>query len=154
MPKPTFLTTLAWLVRVAIVGMLIGLLVAIPHDVVFVELPQSPTYAWPYSAARTLPAVFFMAAAWAASTALLRMDRGDASGDTMARMLKWIGGSMMLGAVAAIVVQPSFVFLFTNGFAALRGVVLQRMAEHVAIGLVGLALLLFARRGQTLPSNG
>jgi hypothetical protein len=97
--------------------------------------------------------VFFLAALWAASNVLARMDRGDAFGPAMVRGLKEIGGNLMLGAFAAIVVQPSLIFLIGNGFREMRGVRFNLDVENLTLALVGLVLILLARQGQNLKSK-
>ncbi len=58
-----------------------------------------------------LAPVFFLAALWAASNALVSLERGDAFGPAVVRGLKEIGFCLMIGAFAAIVVQPSLIYL-------------------------------------------
>src|SRR5271154_1375065 len=67
-----------------------------------------------------LAPVFFLAALWAASDTFVRMDRGDDFGPAMVRGLREMGACLMLGAFAAIVVQPSLIFLIGNGFREMR----------------------------------
>ncbi len=100
-----------------------------------------------------LAPVFYLAALWAASDAFVRMDRGDAFGPAMVRALREIGGSLMLGAFAAIVVQPSLIFLIGNGFREMRGVRFDLTVENLTLALVGLVLILLAREGQNLKSK-
>jgi len=94
-----------------------------------------------------------LAALWAASEVLARMNRGDAFGPAMVRGLKEIGGCLMIGAFAAIVVQPSLIHLFGNGFLEMRGVRFNLGVETMTLALVGLVLVLLARQGQKLKSN-
>ena len=100
-----------------------------------------------------LAPVFYLAALWAASEVLARMNRGDAFGPAMVRGLKEIGGCLMIGAFAAIVVQPSLIHLFGNGFLEMRGVRFNLGVETMSLALVGLVLVLLARQGQKLKSN-
>lgn len=100
-----------------------------------------------------LAPVFFLGALWAASDAFVRMDRGDAFGPAMVRGLKAIGGNLMLGAFAAIVAQPSLIFLIGNGFREMRGVRFNLDVENLTLALVGLVLILLARQGQKLKSK-
>jgi hypothetical protein len=100
-----------------------------------------------------LAPVFYLAALWAASDAFVRMSRGDAFGPAMIRGLKEIGGSLMLGAFAATVVQPSLIFLIGNGFREMRGVRFDTTVENLTLALVGLVLILLAREGQKLQSK-
>jgi hypothetical protein len=71
----------------------------------------------------------------------------------MVRGLKEIGFNLMLGAFAAIVVQPSLIFLIGNGFREMRGVRFDLTIENLTLALVGLVLVLLARQGQTLKSK-
>ncbi len=100
-----------------------------------------------------LAPVFYLAALWAASEVLARMNRGDAFGSAMVRGLKEIGGCLMIGAFAAIVVQPSLIHLFGNGFLEMRGVRFNLGVETMTLALVGFVLVLLARQGQKLKSN-
>ncbi len=100
-----------------------------------------------------LAPAFFLAALWAASDALIRMDRGEAFGQAMVRGLKGIGGNLMIGAFAVIVVQPSLNFLIGNGFLEMRGVTFNLDVENLTLATVGLVLILLARHGQDLKSK-
>jgi len=100
-----------------------------------------------------LAPLFFLWALWAASDVFARMHRGDAFGPAMVRGLRDIGGGLMLGAFAAIVVQPSLIFLIGNGFREMRGVQLDFDVENVTLALVGLVLVLLARYGRELQSK-
>lgn len=100
-----------------------------------------------------LAPAFFLMALWAASDALVRMKCGDAFGSVMVRGLKEIGGSLMLGAFAVTVVQPSLIFLIGNGFRELHGVRFNYDVENVTLALVGLLLILLARQGRKLKSK-
>jgi Protein of unknown function (DUF2975) len=97
--------------------------------------------------------IFFLTALWAASNALVRMDRDDAFGPAMVRGLREMGGCLMIGAFAAAVVQPSLIFLFGNGFREMRGVVFDLDVENLTLALVGVVFLLLARQGQMLQSK-
>jgi hypothetical protein len=100
-----------------------------------------------------LAPVFFLGALWAASAAFVRMDRGEAFGPAMVRTLREIGGSLMLGAFAAIVVQPSLIFLIGNGFREMIGVRFNLDIENLTLAMVGLVLILLARQGQSLQAK-
>jgi hypothetical protein len=97
--------------------------------------------------------VFFLAALWAASNALARMGRGETFGASAVRGLKEMGGCLMIGAFAAIVVQPSLIFLFANGFTQMSGVTFDLDVENLTLVLVGLVLILLAREGQKLQAK-
>jgi hypothetical protein len=111
-------------------------------------LLKTPTY-WVSLVAPS----FFLGGLWAASQALVRMNRGDAFGPVMVCALKNFGYALMLGAFAAIVVQPSLIFLFANGFTEMRGVRFDIDVENVTIALVGIVLILLARQGEKLKST-
>jgi len=100
-----------------------------------------------------LAPALFLTALWAASDAFVRLDRGDAFGPAMITGLKDIGRSLMLGAFAAIVAQPSLIFLIGNGFSEMRGVSFNLDIEHLTLAMVGLVLILLARQGQKLQST-
>src|SRR5947199_65527 len=63
-----------------------------------------------------LAPIFYLSAIWAASNVFARMQSDDSFGPPVVRGLKEIGVCLMIGAFAAIVVQPSLVVLFENGF--------------------------------------
>jgi len=100
-----------------------------------------------------LAPAFFLMALWAASNAVACMGRGDAFGPAMVRGLRDIGLSLMLGAFAAIVVQPSLIFLIGNGFTDMRFARFNLDIENLTLALVGLVLILLARQGQELQSK-
>lgn len=100
-----------------------------------------------------LAPVFFLAALWAASNALVSLERGDAFGPAVVRGLKEIGFCLMIGAFAAIVVQPSLIYLVGNGFSEMRGVTLDWNVENLTLALVGVVLILLAREGGKLQSK-
>ena len=100
-----------------------------------------------------LAPMFFLAALWEASEAFVRMNRGDAFGPAMVKGLKEIGGCLMIGAFAAIVVQPTLIFLIDNGFREMRGIKFNIDIENLTLALVGLVLILLAREGQQLKSK-
>jgi len=100
-----------------------------------------------------LAPAFFLWSLWAASEAIVRMDRGDAFGPAVVRGLKEIGGCLMLGSFAAAVVQPSLIYLIGNGFSEMRGVRMDLDVENVTLALVGLVLILLAQQGQKLQSK-
>jgi len=93
---------------------------------------------------------FFWLALNTAAEALfrLRQERGFGSG-TMAA-LKSVGNNLMLGTFAAVVVQPSMIFLIGNGFTEMGGVRFDLNVETVTIGLVGLVILHIALQRQKL----
>jgi hypothetical protein len=112
------------------------------------RLEMSPVY-W----VSLIAPAFFLRALWVASDAIVRMDRGDAFGPALVRGLAEIGGNLMLGAFAAVVVQPSLIFLIGNGFREMRGVKFNLDVENLTLALVGLVLILLARQGQQLRSK-
>jgi hypothetical protein len=145
MPKPSF-SVGALLTRITVVAL--GIALFFPPGVTGGRLMTTPAY-W----VSLLAPAFFLVAVWSASTALVRIDRGDAFGPSMVRGLKEIGGCLMLGAFAAIVAQPSLLFLIGNGFREMRGARFNFDVENVTLALVGLMLVLLARQGQSLKSK-
>jgi len=100
-----------------------------------------------------LAPAFFLRALWVASDVFVRLDRGDAFGPAMVRGLKDIGGNLLLGAFAAIVIEPSLIFLIGNGFSEMRGVTFNLNVENLTLAMIGLVLLLLARQGKNLQSK-
>ncbi len=154
MPKPA-LPIAALFTRTVTVALSLALLferVRAPQLLKFEGLDSRIT-ATPVSWVSLLAPAFFLWAAWAASDVFVRMDRGDAFGPAMVRGLKHIGGGLMLGAWAAIVAQPSLIFLIGHGFHEMRGVSFNFDVENLTLALVGLVLILLARQGQSLKSQ-
>jgi hypothetical protein len=154
MPRPP-LPIAALLTRTVIVGLGLALFLeqAGARQLLHLDgsdgrLMMTPAY-W----CSLLAPAFFLRALWVASDAFVRMDRGDAFGPAMVRGLKEIGGNLMLGAFAAIVVQPSLIYLIGNGFRQMRGLTMDFDVENVTLALVGLVLILLARQGQQLKSK-
>jgi hypothetical protein len=100
-----------------------------------------------------LAPIFFLSALWSASNALVSMDRGVGFGPAAVCALREIGGCLMIGAFAAIVVQPSLIYLMGNGFREMHGVTLDWNVENLTLALVGFVLILLAREGQKLQSK-
>jgi hypothetical protein len=97
--------------------------------------------------------IFFLSALVAASRAFVRMDRGDAFGPALVRALYEIGLCLMFGAFAAIVVQPSAIYLIGNGFTEMRGIAFNLDIENVTLALIGMVLIGLARQGRALKSK-
>lgn len=97
--------------------------------------------------------VFFLWALWAASKILVRIDRGDAFGPAIVCGLREIGGMLMLGAFAIVVVQPSLIYLMNNGFREMRGVKFDLDVENLTLALIGLLLMVLARQGAKLQAK-
>lgn len=100
-----------------------------------------------------LAPIFFLTALWAASGVFVRIDRGDDFGPAMVRGLRDIGWCLMLGAWAAIVAQPSLIYLMGNGFRELRGVRFDLNVENLTLALVGMVFVVLARQGQKLKTE-
>jgi hypothetical protein len=100
-----------------------------------------------------LAPLFFLGALWAASETLVRIDRGDAFGPAMVRGIREIGACLMIGAFAAVVVQPSLIGLIGNGFTEMRGVRFDLTVENLTLASIGLLMVLIARQGQQLKST-
>ncbi|MCF8879337.1 hypothetical protein L5876_05875 [Hyphobacterium sp. SN044] len=96
---------------------------------------------------------FFVAAMWALSNVFGRIDDGVPFGAAMLRSLKWASGALLLGAFAAIILQPSLIYLMANGFTEMRGVRLDWSAANLMLASLGFALLLIARRGEALKAR-
>ena len=145
----------ALLTRVAVVGLGLALFFeqAGARQVLHLDGADGQVTMTPVYWVSLLAPAFFLLALWAASNAIVRMDKGDAFGPTMVRGLNEIGGSLMLGAFAATVVQPSLTFLIGNGFREMRGVRFNLDVENVTLALVGLVLVLLARQGEKLKAK-
>jgi hypothetical protein len=154
MSKPT-LPVAAVLTRIVIVGLGLALFFeqAGARHLLRLEGTDGPVMMTPVYWVSLIAPVFFLAALWAASDVFVRLNRGDAFGPAMVRGLKEIGGSLMLGAFAAIVAQPSLIYLIGNGFREMRGARFDLDVENVALALIGLLLMLLARQGQRLQSQ-
>jgi hypothetical protein len=152
--KPTF-SIAALVTRIVIVGLGLALFFEQAGALHLLHLDRSDGRVMmsPVFWVSLLAPVFFLSALWAASDVFVRLDRGDTFGPAIVRGLREIGGALMLGAFAAIVVQPSLVFLIGNGFREMRGVRFNLDVENLTLALVGLLLMLLARQGQKLKSK-
>lgn len=141
MPKLA-IPSAALMIRIAIVGLGLALFLGEAKEM------STPAF-WIHLIA---PA-FFLWPLYAASGAFVRLDRGEAFGPAMVRTLKEMGYGLMIGAFAAVVVQPSLIYLFANGFTEMRGVQFDLNVENVTLFLVGVVLNMLAREGQKLRSK-
>jgi Protein of unknown function (DUF2975) len=154
MPKRT-LPVAATVTRIVVFGLALCLLFlpAAVSQLLHLEGPDAAIMRTPAYWVSLVGPVFFISALWAASNALVRMDRDDAFGQPVVRGMKEMGGCLILGAFAVIVLQPSLIFLFANGFTEMRGVRFDLSLENITIALVGFVLILLAREGQKLKSK-
>jgi hypothetical protein len=154
MRKPT-LPTAAVLTRVVAVGLGLALFFeqAGARQLLHLDGVSGPVMLTPVFWVSLLAPAFFLAALWSASDVFVRMDRGDDFGPAMVCGLKQIGFNLMLGAFAAIVAQPSLIFLIGNGFREMRGVRFNLDVENITLALVGLVLIVLARQGQKLKTT-
>jgi hypothetical protein len=154
MPRPALPTT-AVLTRILVVALGLALFFeqAGARQLLHLDGSSGAGMMTPAYWVSLLAPAFFLWALWSASDVFVRMDRGEAFGPVMVKGLKGIGGNLMLGAFAIIVVQPSLIFLIGNGFREMRGVRFNLDLENVTLGLVGLVLILLARQGQRLKSQ-
>jgi hypothetical protein len=154
MRKPT-LPTAAVLTRVVAVGLGLALFFeqAGARQLLHLDGVNGPVMLTPVFWVSLLAPAFFLAALWSASDVFVRMDRGDDFGPAMVCGLKQIGFNLMLGAFAAIVAQPSLIFLIGNGFREMRGVRFNLDVENITLALVGLVLIVLARQGQKLKTT-
>jgi hypothetical protein len=154
MPKPA-LPLPALLTRIAVVGLGLALFSEQAGARQLLHLddvagPLAASYVYWFS---LLAPGFFLVALWAASNAFAWIGRGEAFGPAMVRALSQIGFSLMFGAFAAIVVQPSLIFLIGNGFTDMRFARFDIDIENLTLALVGGVLVLLARQGQILKSK-
>jgi hypothetical protein len=148
MPKSTP-PIAALITRFIVIVIAVGLALAFRLDGASQLLHVDGSPAW----ISLLAPFFFLLALWAASSALARIHRGDAFGPAAVRGLNEMGYSLMLGAFAAIVAQPSLIYLFANGFQEMRGVSFNLSVENVTLASVGIVLVLLAREGQKLQAK-
>ena len=149
------LPTAALVTRIAVLGLGLALFFeqAGARQLLHLDASDGRVMMTPVYWISLLAPIFFLGALWAASDVFVRIDRGDAFGPAMVRGLKEIGGSLMLGAFAAVVAQPSLIFLLGNGFRQMRGVRFNLDVENVTLALVGLVLVLLARQGEKLNAK-
>lgn len=112
------------------------------------EMMLTPTYF-----VSLLAPIFFLAALWVASNALVSMTRDESFGPALVCGLKQMGWCLIFGAFAAIVVQPSLIFLIGNGFREMRGATFDLSVENLTLALVGMVLILLAQQARTLQSK-
>jgi hypothetical protein len=96
---------------------------------------------------------FYLWALWSVSAVFVRLDSGEDFGPAVVSGWRAIGTGLMLGSVAAIIIQPSLSGLFVNNFSSMVGVKFNLDIEYVTLGLVGLVLVMLARRGATLQAQ-
>ncbi|HEY5257050.1 MAG TPA: hypothetical protein VIJ12_01580 [Candidatus Baltobacteraceae bacterium] len=113
--------------------------------------PRHDPYERTFWAHMMAPMLFWFALN-AAVDAMFRLRAGEPFGPSLIKALEGIGGYLMAGAFAAIVVQPSLLYLIGNGFTEMAGVQFDLNVETVTIALVGFVLYLLARQGQKLQS--
>jgi hypothetical protein len=150
MPRPA-LPFAALLTRAVVAVVALSLVFDAAGSRRLINLDGPPTAA-AYAVSLLAPA-FFLWALWAASSVFVRIDNGDAFGPAMVRGLREIGAGLMLGAFAAIVVQPGLIYLIDNGFRYMRGVRFNLNVETLTLALTGLVLIALARQGQALKSS-
>ena len=102
--------------------------------------------------AELLAPAFFLWALWATSTVLVRFDHGEGFEPAVLRGLNEVGTGLMLGALSLILFTPAILHLAGNGFTEMRGVTLGLDVETLTIGLVGLVMVLIARRAGRLTA--
>jgi len=153
MPKPA-VPVAAVVTRVVVVGLALALFFeqAGARQLLHLDASDGRVMMTPVYWISLLAPIFYLTALWAASDAFVRLNRGDAFGPAMVRALREIGGCLMIGAFAAIVAEPSLIFLFNNGFREMRGVRFNLDVENLTLALIGLLLILLARQGQKLQS--
>jgi len=99
-----------------------------------------------------VPALFLWAL-WEATGIFVRMDRGDAFGPTMVNGMRRLGWGLMLGAWASSIAAPSLIHVIGNGFVTMVGARFDLSISNITLAVVGLVLILLARRVQALKSN-
>jgi hypothetical protein len=134
MSKPA-LPLAAILTRVAVLGLGLALFFeqAEARQLLHLDATDGRVTMTPVYWVSLLAPIFFLSALWAASGAFVRMNRGEGFGPAMVCGLREIGVCLMIGVFAAIVVQPSLIFLIGNGFTDMRGakfVVPDRFFAH------------------------
>ena len=145
----------AILTRLVVIGLGISLIIVQAQGVDLLHLDGSdywsrvPLDNW----INLLAPSFFLGAVWAASDVFARMHMGDGFDLAMVKGLREMGFYLMIGAFAAIVVQPSLIGLNHNGFSQMKGIVFALDTEHITIALVGLVMVILARQGQILKSK-
>ena len=96
---------------------------------------------------------FYLSAMWALSGVFAQVDRGVAFGPAMVTSLRLAGLALLLGAFAAVILQPSLIHLISNGFTEMRGVRLDWSVANLMLALLGFTLILIARRGAELKAR-
>jgi len=81
------------------------------------------------------------------------MRRDGAFGPGTVKRLRQVGFTPLLGAFAAIVVQPGLTIFKRNGFSEMRGASFNLDLENLAPAAAGLVLFLLAGQGQRLNAH-
>lgn len=97
-----------------------------------------------------LPQAFYLLGLWAASSVFARLGRGDSFGPALVKGLRGVGGHLIYGALAAIVIVPTLMPMLTEHW---RGFRYNLEIESVTIGLIGAVLYLLAKQGEALKSE-
>lgn len=90
---------------------------------------------------------FYLCALWALGAFFTKSRDTEHFGPAMVKSLRETGQSLLIGAAAAILIEPIVSVWLVEGF---RGVRLSLDIEDVTIGFIGIALYLLAETGKRL----
>ncbi len=90
---------------------------------------------------------FYLCALWALGAFFTKSRSDDEFGPAMVKSLRETGQDLLIGAAAAILVEPVFSVWLTEGF---RGVRVSLEIEDVTIAFIGAAIFLLAETGKRL----
>lgn len=90
---------------------------------------------------------FYLCALWALGAFFAKSRGEEEFGPAMVKSLRETGRGLLIGATAAILVEPVFSVWLVEGF---RGVRVSLGIEDVTIGFIGIAIYLLAETGKRL----
>lgn len=90
---------------------------------------------------------FYLCALWSLGAFFSKSAVDEEFGPAMVKSLKEVGQNLLIGAVAAILIEPTVTVWMDIGF---RGVRVTTDIAAITIGLIGIALYLLAETGKRL----
>lgn len=90
---------------------------------------------------------FYLCALWALGAFFRKSASDEEFGPAMVKSLKEVGQNLLIGSVAAILIEPTIMVWMEIGF---RGVRVSTDIADVTIGFIGIALYLLAETGKRL----
>ena len=97
--------------------------------------------------------ICYLSALWAASNVFMRLSRGSAFTPALVKGLREIGIYLISGSAFVILVQPSFLYFFSNGFGEAHDSRFRFSIDNITLLLIGIVLIILANQGKKLQSD-